>query len=74
MVRPVRAMVGVVKIPKQQVMALLQDQERMGKHTDAEEELPEEVDTQSDHDRDILQRIGVDPAELEDKFSGGKHF
>ncbi|MBA2695394.1 MAG: hypothetical protein ACR2FV_07580 [Ornithinimicrobium sp.] len=55
-------------------MALLQDQERMGKHTDAEEELPEEVDTQSDHDRDILQRIGVDPAELEDKFSGGKHF
>lgn len=63
-----------MKIPKQQVLALLQDQERMDKRTDAAEELPEEVDTDSDHDRDLLQRMGVDPAELEDKFSGGKHF
>lgn len=63
-----------MRIPKQQVLALLQDQERMGKHTDAEEALPEEVDTDNDQDRDLLQRIGVDPAELEDKFSGGKHF
>ncbi len=63
-----------MKIPKQQVMALLQDREQLDEHTAAYEQLPEEVDTQGDHDRDLLKRIGVDPAELEDKFSGGKHF
>jgi hypothetical protein len=50
-----------VKIDKQQIVELLRERGDNDKAQQAEQELPQEVDTEEHSD--VLQRFGVDPQE-----------
>jgi len=58
-----------VQIPKEQILKLLQDQGDGGKASQAEQELPDQVDTEQH--ADLLQKLGIDPQDLLGKLSGG---
>jgi hypothetical protein len=59
-----------VKIDKDTVLDFLREQGKDQQAQQAEQELPDEVDT--DQDAGLLQRFGVDPKELAGKFLGGR--
>lgn len=61
-----------MKIDKQQILQHLQQQGSQDKAKQADEELPEQVDTEKDEHQNILQRLGIDPMDLAKKFMGGK--
>jgi hypothetical protein len=58
-----------VEIPKDQILDLLRQQGDTDKAGQAEEELPDQVDT--DRDAGLLSKFGIDPQDLIGKLGGG---
>jgi hypothetical protein len=59
-----------VQIDKSTILDLLRERGQQDQANQAEQELPDQVDT--DQDAGLLQRFGVDPQELLKRFSGGE--
>ena len=57
-----------MQISKDQLLDLIRSHGDDQKTAQAEQELPDEVDP--DTDRDLLERFGIDPQELLKKFGG----
>ena len=58
-----------MQIPKQQIIDLLREQGKGDQVGEADQQLPDQVDTEQD--AGLLQKFGIDPAELLSKFGGG---
>jgi hypothetical protein len=58
-----------VQIDKNTILDLLRERGQQDQAGQAEQELPEQVDT--DRDAGLLQRFGLDPQELLQRFMGG---
>jgi hypothetical protein len=58
-----------VQIDKSQILDLLRQQGDTGKVEEADRELPDQVDT--DQHAGILERLGLNPADLISKLGGG---
>jgi hypothetical protein len=58
-----------VQIDKNTVLDLLRERGQQDQASQAEQELPDQVDT--DRDAGVLQRFGLDPQELLQRFMGG---
>ncbi len=58
-----------MQIPKQQILDLLRQQGKDDQVGQADQELPEQVDT--DQHGGLLQKFGLDPAEIVSKLGGG---
>ncbi len=59
-----------MEIDKQQIVSLLRERGDTDQAERAEQELPEQVDT--DRDRNLLERFGINPGELLSRFTGGR--
>jgi hypothetical protein len=59
-----------MNIDKDQILQLLRSQGDDSKAQQADQELPDQVDT--DKDAGLLSKFGIDPMELVKKFGGGK--
>jgi hypothetical protein len=59
-----------VQIDKSTILGLLRERGQQDQANQAEQELPDQVDT--DQDAGLLQRFGVDPQELLQRFTGGE--
>jgi hypothetical protein len=59
-----------VQIDKNTILELLRERGQQDQANQADQELPEQVDT--DRDAGLLQRFGVDPQELLQRFTGGE--
>jgi hypothetical protein len=59
-----------MEIPKDKILELLRSRGEDGKADQADEELPDQVDTE--RDSGLLSKFGIDPSELLGKFGGGK--
>ena len=58
-----------MQIDKNTVLDLLRERGQQDQASQAEQELPDQVDT--DRDAGVLQRFGLDPQELLQRFMGG---
>lgn len=58
-----------MEIPKDQILQLLRERGDSDKATEADRELPDQVDT--DKDSGLLAKFGIDPMDLISKFGGG---
>jgi hypothetical protein len=58
-----------MQIDKQTILDLLRERGGQDQASQAEQELPDQVDT--DQHGDLLQRFGLDPQELIQKITGG---
>ncbi len=58
-----------MEIPKEQILAFLQSRGESDKASEAEGQLPDQVDT--DQHADLLGRLGIDPGELMGNLGGG---
>lgn len=58
-----------MQIDKERIINLLRDQGDQDKAQKAEQELPDQVDT--DRDAGVLQRLGIDPSDLVSRLGGG---
>jgi hypothetical protein len=58
-----------MQIPKDQILDLLRQQGKDDQAGQADQELPDQVDT--DQHAGLLQQFGIDPAELLGKLGGG---
>ena len=59
-----------MQIDKNTILELLRERGQQDQANQADQELPEQVDT--DRDAGLLQRFGVDPQELLQRFMGGE--
>lgn len=62
-----------MQIPKQQIMDMLRDQSQPGdssKADQAEQELPQQVDTDNAEHENLLQQFNIDPQQLISKLGG----
>jgi hypothetical protein len=62
----------MMKIDKQQILELLQDRGDQQQAEQADEQLPEQVDTEKEEHKNLLQQLGIDPMALAKQFMGGK--
>jgi hypothetical protein len=58
-----------VQIDKNTILDLLRERGQQDQANQADQELPDQVDT--DRDAGLLQRFGLDPQELLQRFTGG---
>jgi hypothetical protein len=58
-----------VQLDKSMILDLLRERGQQDQASQAEQELPDQVDT--DQHAGLLQRFGLDPAELAQRFMGG---
>lgn len=58
-----------MEIPKDKILELLRSRGDQDKASQAEGELPEQVDTE--RDAGLLQKFGIDPSDLLSQFGGG---
>lgn len=58
-----------MNIDKQQIIDLLKNQGDQGRAQQAEQELPDQVDT--DRDSGLLEKLGINPQDLLGKLGGG---
>jgi hypothetical protein len=58
-----------MEIPKEQILDLLRQQGKDDQVGQADQELPDQVDT--DQHAGLLEKFGIDPAELLGKLGGG---
>jgi hypothetical protein len=58
-----------MQVDKNMILDLLRERGQQDQASQAEQELPDQVDT--DQHADLLQRFGLDPQELIQKFMGG---
>ncbi|WP_375490477.1 hypothetical protein [uncultured Jatrophihabitans sp.] len=64
-----------MNIDKDQILQLLKSQGDHDKAAQANDELPDTVDTDDDGHKNLLSKFGVDPSSLGDKLGGlGKMF
>jgi hypothetical protein len=68
-VRTSREETGSVQLDKNMILDLLRERGQQDQASQAEQELPDQVDT--DQDAGLLQKFGLDPQELVQKFMGG---
>jgi hypothetical protein len=59
-----------VQIDKNAILDLLRERGQQDQASQAEQELPDQVDTEQH--ADLLQRFGLDPQELLQRFMGGE--
>ena len=57
-----------MEIPKEQILELLRSRGEQDKAGQADQELPDKVDTEQH--ADILQRLGIDPQDLLGQLGG----
>jgi DNA-binding protein H-NS len=57
-----------MEIPKEQILDLLRQQGKHDQASQAQQELPDQVDT--DQHADLLAKFGIDPTELIGKLGG----
>ena len=55
-------------VDKSAILGMLRDQGQQDKANQAEQQLPDQVDT--DKNADILQRLGINQKEIVEKFMG----
>lgn len=60
-----------MQIDKQQIIQLLQQQGDQQKADQADQELPQKVDSDSPEHRNLLEKLGINPMDLAKKFMGG---
>ena len=58
-----------MQIPKDKILELLRSRGDQDKASQAEGELPDQVDT--DRDAGLLQKLGIDPSDLLSQVGGG---
>ena len=58
-----------MQIPKEQILEFLRSRGEQDKASQAEGELPDQVDT--DRDAGLLQKFGIDPGDLVSQLGGG---
>jgi hypothetical protein len=58
-----------MEIPKDQILQLMQERGQTDEAAQADQELPQQVDTEQHSD--LLSKFGIDPQELISKFGGG---
>ena len=58
-----------MQLDKNMILDLLRERGQVDQASQAEQELPDQVDT--DKDGGLLQKFGLDPQELIQKFMGG---
>ena len=58
-----------MQLDKSMILDLLRERGQQDQASQAEQELPDQVDT--DQHAGLLQRFGLDPAELAQRFMGG---
>jgi hypothetical protein len=58
-----------MQIPKEQILDLLRSRGEEGKASQAEGELPDQVDTEQH--AGLLERLGIDPGDLIAQLGGG---
>ena len=58
-----------MEIPKDQILQFMQERGDTDRAAEAEQALPDQVDTEQHGD--LLSRFGIDPQELISKFGGG---
>ena len=58
-----------MEIPKDQVLELIRQQRNPEQASEAEQELPDQIDPQ--RDSGVLAKFGIQPQDLLSKFSGG---
>jgi hypothetical protein len=58
-----------VQLDKNMILDFLRERGQQDQAAEAEQQLPDQVDT--DQDAGLLQRFGIDPQELIQKFMGG---
>lgn len=64
-----------MQIDKQQILDLMNSQGEPGdpgKTDQARNELPEQVDTDKQEDKNLLEKFGINPQDLISKFAGDK--
>lgn len=61
-----------MKIDKDQIINMLRDRGDEQEASQAEQELPNQVDTDDAEHQNLLERLGIDPMELAQRFLGGK--
>ncbi len=60
-----------MNIPKDKIMELLHSQGDSDKATQAEGELPDQVDTDNPEHKSMLDKLGIDPSKLMGGAGGG---
>ena len=58
-----------MQLDKNMILDLLRERGQQDQASQADQELPDQVDT--DRDAGLLQRFGLDPQELLQRFTGG---
>ena len=58
-----------MQIPKEQILDFLRQQGKEDQVGEADQQLPDQVDTE--RDAGLLQKFGIDPGDLLSKFGGG---
>ena len=59
-----------MQIDKQQIIDFLQQQGRQDQRQQADQELPQQVDTDNSEHQNLLQKYGINPADLISQFGG----
>jgi DNA-binding protein H-NS len=59
-----------MQIDKQQILEFLQQQGRDNETQQADQELPQQVDTDNSEHQNLLQKFGIDPQDLISQFGG----
>ncbi len=60
-----------MNIDKDEILALLHSQGKSDQAEQANNQLPQQVDTDNDHHAGLLSKFGIDPSELTSKLGGG---
>jgi DNA-binding protein H-NS len=63
-----------VQIDKQQIISMIRSQVQSGNQDQsgqAEQELPQQVDTDNQQHQQLLQKFGINPQDLIARFTGG---
>ncbi len=63
-----------MQIDKQQIIDMLSQQGQQDQAQQAEQELPDQVDTDQPEHQNLLERLGINPMDLISKFTGGSGF
>jgi len=58
-----------MQIPKEQILELLRSRGEEGKASQAEGELPDQVDTEQH--AGLLEKLGIDPGDIVSQLGGG---
>lgn len=60
-----------MQISKQQILDFLQQQGKGDQKAQADQELPQQVDTEKQEHQNLLQKFGVSPQDLISRLGGG---